>query len=99
MTRDEALEAYKSSSWKQEYYGSIVIAPTETVTLEVRFPDSFKKLSPPPDAVAFVDETHTVHNSETHRIKDSFSFSESVAKMEVRNPVIGLSYAISWMPP
>jgi hypothetical protein len=99
MKRDDALEAYKKSDWKQEYTASVVIVPTDLLVIDVRFPENFKKLSPMPSSVAFVGGTHVVHEDETQRITNSFHYSEGKANLTIQNPVVGMVYAISWMPP
>lgn len=99
MKRDEVLETYKKSDWKQEYSASVVIVPTDFLKIEVRFPENFKKLSPIPSPVAFVGGTHVVHEDETQRIAKTFQFAEGKANLAIQNPIVGIVYAVSWMPP
>lgn len=99
MTRQQALEAFKNDDWKQEYVTCGVQVPIEIVIVQVSFPPSHHNLHPVPIPVAFISGTEMLHTPETLRLPDSFYYDGMVARLEVPEPKIGLSYAISWMPP
>jgi hypothetical protein len=99
MNRQEAELAYKHDAFKLEYCAASVYAPTDSLKFEVSFPPSHEKLDPEPSPVAFIGETESIHIEETKRIKANGHFTGGVATLTIDSPVIGLRYAISWMPP
>ena len=54
-----------------------------------------------PSLVVFYIRTETIHAEETDRIRavGALTFDGQTATLRVENPLIGLAYAISWMPP
>jgi len=47
----------------------------------------------------FIGHTEVVHNEESRRVSAGFHYSGTAAEFTVENPVIGLNYAVAWMPP
>lgn len=99
MTREAVEQTFGDTDWNQEFTASSVIAPTRELYEEVRFPESFRDRKLRVQAVAFVGGTNVVHRSETKRIESGFDLVDDVASLRVDEPVLGLAYAISWMPP
>jgi len=101
LTRKEAIEAYKDADWKQEYGAMPVAVPIEELIIVVHFPPSHSEMTISPSPVVFIAGTETVHAERTEHThqRQQFQFINRVATLTIRNPVIGLSYAISWMPP
>lgn len=99
LTRRDAEDAYKNDDWPQEVAFSSVPVPTNELLVSVSFPPSHAHLKPDPSAVVFFGGSEVVHSSETTRVQSTFKYADGKATLTVPNPVIGLSYAVSWMPP
>lgn len=104
MTKEDALRLYQQSDWKEEYWSSRTLVPTEELKMVLKFPKELKNLSVNPRPFAFVGSTHLVSDKETKRISNFFSFTEGLggskeASLDIKNPQQGIVYAISWMPP
>ncbi|MBU8921028.1 MAG: hypothetical protein KOO63_04315 [Bacteroidales bacterium] len=99
MTKEEAVETYQHSDWKQEY--SIVEAnvPTDELVLTIEFPECMKEMNPGPSPLVFIGDSEIVHQGETKRIISKFQFKDRIAQLQVESPILGLRYAITWMPP
>ena len=99
MSREKAEKEYRKSKWKTEYTASVVIVPTDKLTVSIEFPEHYNKKEIRPDSVVFLGSTHVQNDSETKRIKEQFSMEGNKATLTVDNPVVGMPYAITWMPP
>lgn len=98
MTREEVELAYSASEWKTEYASSHAVAPTRTLDVEVRFPESHRSIARP-QVVAFFQRGETVVDSETERLKRNLEFHNGTARLAVPAPNSRVRYAIAWMPP
>jgi hypothetical protein len=102
MTRSECETRFANSAWKTEYSSKVVSCPMETLKLIVRFPPLFHHHIEPPKPVVFLGRTETVHGGETDRIMASgadLEFDGKVVSLRISRPIIGLKYAITWLPP
>ncbi len=99
MTRAEAAAAYRRDLWKMEYAASSCRVPVTTLVVTVVFPASHGALAQKPVLIVFYPETERFHASEARRITNDFAVAEHRATLTVDNPLVGLRYGISWMPP
>lgn len=99
LTRHETEDAYKNDDWPQEVASGSVPVPTNDLYVTVSFPPSHGQLKPEPSPVVFFGGSEVVHSFETSRVQSTFKYADGKAALTVPNPVIGLLYAISWMPP
>jgi hypothetical protein len=99
LTREAARSSYKRDEWRAEYFAISLPAPTDLLELEVRFPQSHRDLKPPPSVVVFTGASEIVNADEISRIRTALVLDRAVARLTVKNPKLGLKYAISWMPP
>lgn len=98
-TRRSALAAYKDRSWKTEYASFIVTAPANSLSIDVEFPPSHEKLSPPPSPIVFTGNSELINQDERQRISRCLTFADKKAHLLVDKPKVGLMYGISWLPP
>lgn len=99
LTREEVQNAFEGSGWLTEYSASSVVVPTESLEMHISFPITHKEKVIKPSPVAFVGGTHVVNRQETARIIEGFRFVDDRASLLVKEPIVGMTYAISWMPP
>jgi len=99
MNREAAESAYKNSKCKTEYSASSVIVPISCLKLKIQLPNNFTQKAIMPSTVVFIGSTHVVNETETLRIKNGFTINGTTLSLQVRDPVVGMYYAITWMPP
>lgn len=98
-TKEETLSAYQNTEWQTEYTSSRVIFPTNRLELTTRFPNSYDLKIIRPNFVVFMGGTHIVNGLETERVRSGFKILKQEVNLTVEKPIVGLSYAITWMPP
>lgn len=98
LTREECETAYSGAPWKKEYASGSVSVPAKMLELEIRFPPSHRGMRRP-EVVVFVGGTETVLSNATEQLRDSLTYEDGIARLVVASPAVGVSYAISWMPP
>jgi len=98
-TRQRAQAAYAGDAWKQEYLTARVKAPAKVLRIVISMPPSHRALRPEPSAVVFVGDEELVNQAETERVRPLLTFADGRATLVVDKPLIGMNYAISWMPP
>lgn len=98
-TRRSALAAYKDGAWKGEYAAFTVTASVSILSIEVEFPPSHQRLSPPPAPIVFTGNSELVNRDEVQRIKRSLTVADGRASLLVDKPKLGLMYGVSWLPP
>lgn len=98
-TRTGAEKRYRGQLWQGEYAGTSAPFKVETIRVSVRFPASHHRLTPPPEAVAFIGSTEKVFGRETARLRRKVQLENGVATLEVENPAPNVFYAICWQPP
>ena len=102
LTEEEVRDAYSGDEWRQEFGAAAVASPMRELSLRVTYPPSHHgRMVSLPSLVVFYNRTETIHAEETDRIRaaGALTFDGKTATLRVGNPLIGLSYAISWMPP
>lgn len=100
MTKEEAEAVFANDRWKLDYQAARIPVPTGKVRIQVTFPPSFGAMAPVPSAVVFYGDTEIVHDAETDRANEAgVSYEGGIAVLEMDNPLVGLAYAITWMPP
>lgn len=99
VSRKEVEAAYRDDDWHTEYVGISVRDPIGRLKMAVVFPPSYEGLKPPPTAVVFIGESERVHRMETERVGRLLTITANVAAIAVENPLEGMQYAITWMPP
>ncbi|MFY9553327.1 MAG: TIR domain-containing protein [Blastocatellia bacterium] len=96
MSRKEVLEAYKDSAFRNEYFAAQSEIPSDKLIVEIIFPRGYKvRLSPG----VFMGRSEFLHDSELQRVISGFRETRRGARFEVKEPLIGFSYLIYWLPP
>lgn len=99
MTRSEAEAAYRNDAWRTEYIVGSPGTRAKTLRVQVDFPPGQRQLTQRPRPVVFQAKAEEVHGSELGRVQDRLSYIDGRAILTVDDPVVGLRYGISWMPP
>ena len=98
LTREETEEAYKDDDWRQEYATATINVPTQDLVLRVQIPEGWGKLIHRPQAVAFIQGSERIEESESRRLPQ-LQWENDRAALRVSKPKSGIHYVISWMPP
>lgn len=99
MSRAEVEAEYTNDLWKTEYIGIFVQLPTGRLLLTMQFPETFRSPTLEAGPVVFIGSGEKTHDAEIARIQSSFKLEDTLAILEVTEPLQGLQYAIYWMPP
>jgi hypothetical protein len=101
VSADQALELFRRSRFKHEYFGTTVTAPAKTVVVTVTFPTEYDSVPGNAFAMAFYGESEIENAEELARIriKKAFRVDGNVATLNLEDPLRGHHYAVAWDPP
>mgnify|MGYP005854792319 CR=1 FL=1 len=99
MTEASTVAAYGKSDWQTEYYAVSIYYPTNQISIKIILPEHFNANNTRPSLVVFINGTHVVNRQETQRVKPKLSTKDNKLSAFIDNPLAGMAYAITWMPP
>lgn len=101
MSAEEVQHVYGNDDWIYEFFISQVITTTGFLEVSVSYPFDISQMVTKPFPVSFLFGGNHLNRFETDRIKDMLTVesSRNKATLNVEDPIPGILYGISWMPP
>lgn len=96
MTKEELDALGGGTILKREYFCHEVTFPTDTIELEVEFPEGYPIET---HFAVFAGATEFINSAELQSKKSCFEQTPRGGYFKIEKPLLGFRYAIFWMPP